>query len=1056
MSNLYSTLTAKIIEKNSATSETINNIKNEIKFIAEQLRKEQSIEYEIDSAFCYYIAGYYVQAMYLAQRIQLNKIDSLQRWLLLFIKKDFEILEKSVNKILSNQEFTDQHIKNKIETEGLSDIEAVNMVVTFKVAEVLAVVLHFIKTGNENRILSSLKMLETCQNLACKSGEWIIWWRLECLGMVVKEFVECSLWTQLKTFSTDKQSTEIVEKYIISNYGTRKIVELWRSQTESLPKINDADRCSFCISVPTSGGKTTVAELTVLRFLLDYIDQPDTKCVYIAPFRKLALEVESALSKAFELINGRLVSTFYGGREIDIFEARDIERARVLIVTPEKLDALLRQHHNLLSQIRLVIADEGHMIGEKGNRSYTYRLLLERLIYKLYLLRATDVQKPRIVLISGVLPNIEDFADLISGDRNNIIKVNWRPLGEPEISTWHWTGKELRLYHPKIDIAKSPTPFPCECSSQDKFEEITAKTAVSYALTRPTMVFSASAKSIYNDSLLDLLECIGEKVSFHPKPLARDTPKVQGFEKYYFLLERGIAIHHKNLPRALKKEIESRIDNNQVQLLFTSPTLGQGVNIPFEIIIIYKLQHYSGNPITPSAFWNVVGRAGRPIIKSNNLDAPEILFFLNLASNSKHQDQLDAQISKELLQNRAKYQVVSPFLDFLLIIQRKWKEITTKPIAELVSNLSEKKGLRDIVGDLVYLQLKTNEDTLSVDVLLRMFDEHINTIIKENDITDNLISEWLQKSSSDLANLFVKATNIDAKDLEYIKYAILARISFNAQFVSGTDRDRDYLLGLPIQDCELIKQNEDLLLSWYKASEGIFSDEIDSGLDNFVRILSFVADLTICKGWHIRKKSIKSNQLSLGLIVPDKNSIIQTALLRKWLDGREIENLLSYVKQLFPYKEFDEYREDILESNMAWGMSAICRYLNTVAEHKGLSLTKDLDFLSSFVKYGVNTKIACQLIKFGIPRVDAAKISTAYKEKLRLAEVHAEEIPEIESDFEEAIKSFSMFTDKELKALVISRETIKQFSRVREKYKRQITDLELDPPSFEFEPIDIE
>src|SRR5215207_1229205 len=128
MSNLYSTLTVKIIEKNSATRETINNVKSEIKFIAEQLRKEQSIESQIDSAFCYYIAGYYVQAMYLAQRIQTKKIGSIQRWLLLFIKKDFETLEKSLNKILSDQKFTDQYIKNKIETEGLSDIEVVNMV----------------------------------------------------------------------------------------------------------------------------------------------------------------------------------------------------------------------------------------------------------------------------------------------------------------------------------------------------------------------------------------------------------------------------------------------------------------------------------------------------------------------------------------------------------------------------------------------------------------------------------------------------------------------------------------------------------------------------------------------------------------------------------------------------------------------------------------------------------------------------------------------------------------------------------------------------------------
>src|SRR5688572_23611523 len=266
MPNLYLDLTAKITEKVSATPENIYLAKQEIRFIAEHLRQERTSESQIDSAFCYYIAGYYVQAMYMARQIQLDKIDHLQKWLLLFMKKDFETLEKSLKKTMSAKEFNDTSIEEKIETKGLSDIEVVNIVITFKMAEVLAGLLKFIKTGNENSLFEGSKILEVCQKLASKSSEWAIWWRLECLKMVVSEFTENSLWTQLKAFSIDKELPEIVEKYIVSNYSTRKVVELWRTQTESLPKINDIDRCSFCISVPTSGGKTTVAELTVLRF----------------------------------------------------------------------------------------------------------------------------------------------------------------------------------------------------------------------------------------------------------------------------------------------------------------------------------------------------------------------------------------------------------------------------------------------------------------------------------------------------------------------------------------------------------------------------------------------------------------------------------------------------------------------------------------------------------------------------------------------------------------------------------------------------------------------
>jgi len=322
MSNLYLDLTLKIIEKAAASSEKMSAVKQEIKFIAEQLRQEQNPESQIDSAFCYYIAGYYVPAMYLARGIEINKIDSIQKWLLLFIKKDFVALEKSINKMLSNQENTDQHIKDKVERNGFSDLEVINTVVTLKVAEVLINLLSFIKTGKFDGVLGGLEVLKICQRLACKVAEWALWWRLEYLIIIINEFTENSLWTCLKIFSTDKKQSEIVTKYIVANYSRRKVVELWRTQSESLPKINDVGRCSFAISVPTSGGKTTVAELTILRFLLDYIDQQEAKCVYIAPFRKLALEVENALSKAFELIDDRLVSAFYGGREIDILMLR--------------------------------------------------------------------------------------------------------------------------------------------------------------------------------------------------------------------------------------------------------------------------------------------------------------------------------------------------------------------------------------------------------------------------------------------------------------------------------------------------------------------------------------------------------------------------------------------------------------------------------------------------------------------------------------------------------------------------------------------------------------
>jgi superfamily II DNA/RNA helicase len=1053
MPNFYSELTTKIIEKNAPNPENIDVIRRDIRFIAEKLWQEHNIEAQIDSAFCYYIAGYYVQALYVAQRVEIKQVSPIQRCVLLFIVKNFGDLQKFVDGIATDRKYDDEYIKEQIGTKGLSDIEAAGRIVESKIAEIVRWVISFVHTGDESKLSQCFITLKVCQKIASKLGQWADWWRLECLKLVISEFVENSLWVRLRNFSANEQDAEIVRKYVVANYDKRKITELWRSQIESLPKINDIERCSFCISVPTSGGKTTVAELAILRFLLDYESQTETKCVYIAPFRKLALEVESALSKSFNLVNASLISTFYGGRELDALDNREVEKARILIVTPEKLDSMLRQYPNLLSQIKLVIADEGHMIGDKNLRGYRYRLLLERLIYKLRIRRASTNERPRIILISGVMPNIEDFADLISGNRTNIVKIDWRPLGKPSIGSWDWTGKDLRTRDPNLI---EPIPFDTKCNSHDEFEEIVAKVALSYAHAQPTMVFSASKRAIESPSLLNFLECVANNHNlFKSKPLPKNLERSTKYQQYYSLLEKGVAIHHANLPRDLRKEMENRIDNQQVRLLFASPTLAHGVNIPFHNVLVYRLQHYYGVPIPHATFWNVVGRVGRPIKSKtawNTLEPPRVLFFLNKSPKSNDEDQKDSRLSIELMDKRAQYHVAGPFLQFLEQILIRWNETSPDSISDLFSNLSEKDNLRDAVGEAIYNRLKPI-DKISVDDFLKILDEHICVLLTENEVDETIASEWLQQSASDLVDLFVKASEINSQYLEDIKKAVLARIKFNVQHLSSIKRNQNYLLGLPVKDCEEIEKNEDLLLKWYQECSGMFAQDFDNGLNGLINILNFISTLSICKKWQIKKRVISDGQMSFDLKIADKKSTAQSSLFRGWIVGEEPRSLESLMREFLPKIGVDVYRESMFESNLSWGVSAVCRFLRFAGDQKGLSLTKDLDYLSTFVKYGVNSKIACHLVRLHIPRTDAVKISRLYQEKLQAILTDEDELPSLDTDFSEAIKSLNMLTDNQLKAQKISRETMKRITEIRKNYSNKNTDVEPEFPPLETDPI---
>lgn len=77
------------------------------------------------------------------------------------------------------------------------------------------------------------------------------------------------------------------------------------------------------------------------------------------------------------------------------------EEQSVYVVTPEKLLFVLRQNIAILSNVGLMIFDEGHLFDDL-NRGIAYELLISTI--KLYM--PNDTQK---VLISAVIPNAQEI-----------------------------------------------------------------------------------------------------------------------------------------------------------------------------------------------------------------------------------------------------------------------------------------------------------------------------------------------------------------------------------------------------------------------------------------------------------------------------------------------------------------------------------------------------------------------------------------------------------------------------------------------------------------------
>ena len=127
----------------------------------------------------------------------------------------------------------------------------------------------------------------------------------------IKLFDERSIWKNVNATEEIENSLQwrkytklLAYDYYSNNsvkeIGLRKSVfELWTSQIRAIEQgLIEKDE-NFVVQMPTSAGKTFIAELSILKYLIKF---PNKKCIYVAPFRALTNEKEEELSKHFSKI----------------------------------------------------------------------------------------------------------------------------------------------------------------------------------------------------------------------------------------------------------------------------------------------------------------------------------------------------------------------------------------------------------------------------------------------------------------------------------------------------------------------------------------------------------------------------------------------------------------------------------------------------------------------------------------------------------------------------------------------------------------------------------
>ncbi|HKI60861.1 MAG TPA: DEAD/DEAH box helicase [Mariprofundaceae bacterium] len=402
-------------------------------------------------------------------------------------------------------------------------------------------------------------------------------------------------------------------------------VDLWPSQIEAATRAADQSD-DLVVSLPTSAGKTRIAELCILRCLAS-----GKRVAFITPLRALSAQTEVTLQRTFGPL-GKTISALYGSIGVSGFDEDAIRERDIVVATPEKLDFALRNDPSLLDNVGLLVFDEGHMIGP-NEREVRYEVQIQRL------LRRPDAHERRIVCLSAILPDgdqLDDFAAWLRRDRpGDLIKNDWRPtrLRFGEV-VWSSPAARLNLrvgderpWVKRFLIGAAPPKWipPKRCRTSlfpNNQRELCLATAWRLVEDGQTvLIFCPVRRSVepFADVIVDLHERGALRSLLEADPSVLNTAIALGEEwlgpnsAILKCLRLGVALHHGALPTAYRKEVERLLRDNVLKVTISSPTLAQGLNLSATAVIMHSL-HRNGERIEISEFKNVIGRAGRAYV----------------------------------------------------------------------------------------------------------------------------------------------------------------------------------------------------------------------------------------------------------------------------------------------------------------------------------------------------------------------------------------------------------------------------------------------------------
>eukprot|EP00004_Rigifila_ramosa_P011190 TRINITY_DN2368_c0_g1_i25.p1 TRINITY_DN2368_c0_g1~~TRINITY_DN2368_c0_g1_i25.p1 ORF type:complete len:709 (+),score=177.23 TRINITY_DN2368_c0_g1_i25:33-2129(+) len=202
-----------------------------------------------------------------------------------------------------------------------------------------------------------------------------------------------------------------IPKPVHAVYISQGLRQLYAWQEECLATTGALQGKNLIYSAPTSGGKTLVAEILMLRTTL----LRRKKAIFILPYVSLVAEKVASLQALYEPAK-MFVKGFYANHnQGPVLLPPEMA---VAVCTIEKANTLVNRllEEQRLREIEIVVCDELHMISD-GDRGYLFELLLAKIRYC-----APHIQ---IVGMSATLPNLAQVAAWLKAE---LFVSDFRPV----------------------------------------------------------------------------------------------------------------------------------------------------------------------------------------------------------------------------------------------------------------------------------------------------------------------------------------------------------------------------------------------------------------------------------------------------------------------------------------------------------------------------------------------------------------------------------------------------------------------------------------------------